>query len=106
MSLATETNLNFQTGFNVNSLFRNYPTSVVLGVRKTYTLQELLHRNISCTKIQRSLQGLATQNFTIINHRHTYIIFFYLYLQPMLKIFACTSVKNNLVCFLTYILLE
>ena len=53
--------LNFQRGFNINSLFRNYPTSVVLGFRNTYTIQAHLHRNISCTKIQSSLQGLATQ---------------------------------------------
>ena len=98
--------LNFQTRFNVNSLFRNSPASLVLGVRKTYSIQALLHRNLSCTKLQRSLQGLVTQKFTIINHKHRYIIFFYLYLRTVLKIFACTSVKNYLVCYITFILLE
>ena len=86
MSLATEKVFNFQTGFNINYLFLNYPTSVVLGVRKTYTIQAHLHRNISCTKIQRYLQGLATQKFTIINPRYRYIIFFNLYLRPVLNI--------------------
>jgi len=96
MSLTTETDLNFQTRFNVNSLFRNYPASLVLGVRKMYSIQALLHRNLSCTKVQRSMQGLVTQKFTIINHRHRHIIFFHLYLRRVLKIFACTSVKNYL----------
>jgi len=106
VSLATEANFNFQTGFNINFLFRNYPTFVVLGVRKTYTTRAHLHRNVSCTKIQRYLQGLATQKFTIINPRHRYLIFFYLYLRPVLNIFAYTSVKNYLVCCLTFNLLE